>query len=105
MVVEPAATPVTTPLAFTVAIAAFAEFQVTVLSARMPPFWSRTSAVIVTVTPTATWGRLGDTTTVVTTGVGGAGFDGSEPPPPHATRVRAVAALTTSSRRRMYHIG
>jgi hypothetical protein len=51
MMTVPELAPVTTPAALTVAMAGFAELQVTALPVRVAPFASRTSAVSVTVSP------------------------------------------------------
>jgi hypothetical protein len=71
IVAEPAATPVTTPLAFTVAAAELFVDQVTVWPVMVLPFWSLTVAVSVVLAPAWIETEGGETVTVVTTGVGG----------------------------------
>jgi hypothetical protein len=73
MVVDPAATPVTTPLELTVAIAELFVDQVMVWPVITFPCWSFTVAVKVTVAPVWIEGLAGLTVTVVTTGAGGGG--------------------------------
>jgi hypothetical protein len=68
IVAGPAATPVTTPLELTVAVAALLVVQMTVCPDITLPCWSLTVAVRGVVAPTATEAELGETVTVVTTG-------------------------------------
>ena len=87
----------TTPVFETVATAAFADVQVTVLPVIAVPDWSRTSAASASVPPTVS-GPPGDVTTiVVTTGpVGAIGSGGDPPSPPHASRATRGTAHVTS---------
>jgi hypothetical protein len=71
MVAEPTATPVTTPLEFTIAAAALLVVHVTVCPVITLPFWSFTVAWRVVVAPATTDAEVGATVTVVTTGGGG----------------------------------
>jgi hypothetical protein len=74
MVAVPAATPVTTPVEFTVATAVLLEDQAIVWPVIRLPFWSLTVTCNGVVAPTATEAEDGTTVTVVTTG-GGADSD------------------------------
>ena len=71
MVADPAATPVTTPLALTVAAAVLLLAQVTACPVITFPFWSFTVACREVVLPATTEADAGETVTVVTTGAGG----------------------------------
>jgi len=71
IVAEPAATPVTTPLEFTVAAVALLVDHITVCPVITLPFWSLTVATSVVVEPATTDADVGATVTVVTTGAGG----------------------------------
>jgi hypothetical protein len=71
IVAEPAATPVTTPLEFTVATFASLVDQLMDCPAITLPFWSFTTAVRLAVPPTPTVADGGETVTDVTTGGGG----------------------------------
>jgi hypothetical protein len=84
-VAEPAATPVTTPLEFTVAVPALLLDHATACPVITLPFWSLTVACRADVAPTATDADAGETVTAVTTGVGGV-----------VDRVEAAATFDTS---------
>jgi len=71
IVAEPAATPATTPLAFTVAAAVLLDVHVIVCPVITLPCASLTVAVRATVEPAATEAEVGAMVTVVTTGGGG----------------------------------
>jgi len=71
IVAEPAATPVTTPLAFTVAAAVLLDVHAIVCPVITLPCASLTVAVRATVEPAATEAEVGAMVTVVTTGGGG----------------------------------
>lgn len=90
MVAEPAATPVTTPLELTVAVAELLVDQVIVWPVITLPFWSFTVAAKVTVAPTVTEGLDGLTVTVVTTGAGGGGAFTVTPAVPDLPELLAV---------------
>jgi hypothetical protein len=73
IVADPAATPVTTPLELTVAAEALPVDHVTVCPVMTFPCASRTVAESGVVAPTPIDAEVGETVTVVTTGLGGGG--------------------------------
>jgi hypothetical protein len=71
IMLEPDATAVTTPAAFTVATVFDADVHVNACPDMTPPSWSFTTALSATVSPTASCGDDGLMVTVVTTRAGG----------------------------------